>query len=807
MENKTGFLKKEIALVLMIAFVLSTGTWIYVKQVSNQLWSQSISTMTESIRQGVNALNMQLEMDFDELVATGKNISKADESELADIIRLYHEVRMDINIYLEGERLLDKNRKPDQVVVEMLEQTDKELGILDAHNSSVTGENVFNIFCRFALSNGTAACLVKEYRAKEIAAQFTPSFYGHSGFSYLVNRDGAIMVRSRHRNSNKTIQNLFDLIPKEENDEQVIQQLRESILGLKSGWARFYDQGVGLVFCYEPIWSDSGWMLVSIVAEENILAQTNSILVKTLCLAIVQIGLILVLFFIFYTGKMRENTRHTYELEQALQVADRANNVKGAFLMNMSHDIRTPLNAIIGMTAIAQKRIDSRERTKDCLKKINMSGRYLLNLVNDVMDMSQLDNGKMILNEETVQIDEIFSDVVSLMDHRVQEAGLTMEALPPKLNQQTVLADPMRMRQIMVNIIDNAIKYTPSGGRILLRLEQTRDAKEGCAVYHFSCSDTGIGMDSDFLEKVFQPFERSRNTTASGIAGTGVGLAITKGLLELMGGSILAESEPGEGSVFTAVFPLQATEEDVERLVSGEKLEGNGKLVSGESLEADRRVESKEKLVRGEKPEVDERSDSDEQTESAGIQTEAAVQSQKQLADGEWLAANVQGSAVAGADRELKEAGLISGDQSEPADENAVQEDAQGGDYTSKRVLLVEDVELNMEIAEAMIGMTGVQIEKAYDGLEAVQLVEEKPSGYFDLIFMDIQMPVMDGYEATRRIRAMQREDAAHIPIFALSANALAEDVENSRKAGMNGHIAKPIDMEPIEKVMRQYFC
>ena len=290
MENKTGFLKREIALVLMIAFVLSTGTWIYVKQVSSQLWSQSISTMTESIRQGVNALNMQLEMDFDELVATGKNISQADESELADIIRLYHEVRMDINIYLEGERLLDQNRKPDQVVVEMLEQTDKELGILDAHNSSVTGENVFNIFCRFALSNGTAACLVKEYRAKEIAAQFTPSFYGHSGFSYLVNRDGAIMVRSRHRNSNKTIQNLFDLIPKEENDEQVIQQLRESILGLKSGWARFYDQGVGLVFCYEPIWSDSGWMLVSIVAEENILAQTNSILVKTLCLAIVQIG-------------------------------------------------------------------------------------------------------------------------------------------------------------------------------------------------------------------------------------------------------------------------------------------------------------------------------------------------------------------------------------------------------------------------------------------------------------------------------------------------------------------------------------
>ncbi|MDE6889438.1 MAG: response regulator [Eubacterium sp.] len=821
MENKTGFLKREIALVMMIAFVLSTGTWIYVKQVSSQLWSQSISTMTESIRQGVNALNMQLEMDFDELVATGKNISQADESELADIIRLYHEVRMDINIYLEGERLLDQNRKPDQVVVEMLEQTDKELGILDAHNSSVTGENVFNIFCRFALSNGTAACLVKEYRAKEIAAQFTPSFYGHSGFSYLVNRDGAIMVRSRHRNSNKTIQNLFDLIPKEENDEQVIQQLRESILGLKSGWARFYDQGVGLVFCYEPIWSDSGWMLVSIVAEENILAQTNSILVKTLCLAIVQIGLILVLFFIFYTGKMRENTRHTYELEQALQVADRANNVKGAFLMNMSHDIRTPLNAIIGMTAIAQKRIDSRERTKDCLKKINMSGRYLLNLVNDVMDMSQLDNGKMILNEETVQIDEIFSDVVSLMDHRVQEAGLTMEALPPKLNQQTVLADPMRMRQIMVNIIDNAIKYTPSGGRILLRLEQTRDVKEGCAVYHFSCSDTGIGMDSDFLEKVFQPFERSRNTTASGIAGTGVGLAITKGLLELMGGSILAESEPGEGSVFTAVFPLQAVEEDAEQAVSGEQPEVSQQSADGVQPETNvqqsvtvqtaiqRQIANDEQLgmtAQGTSvvPPVMDASQSSTKRPIEGQLGVDGVRLAEECKCQDSLAAEV---VQPEGEQDWQTQQANDGEQSEPANENAVQEDAQGGDYTSKRVLLVEDVELNMEIAEAMIGMTGVQIEKAYDGLEAVQLVEEKPSGYFDLIFMDIQMPVMDGYEATRRIRAMQREDAAHIPIFALSANALAEDVENSRKAGMNGHIAKPIDMEPIEKVMRQYFC
>ncbi len=784
MKKKIVFMKKEMLIIFGIVLVLCAGTWLFVRQVSGQLWTQSISTMTESIHQGVNALNMQLEMDFAELEAVGEAIAQADRDELVEMMNLYRTVRKDVCVYLYGNQMLDESRKPDLAVIGYLEQTDRKQGILDAHNSSVTGENVFHIFYRLLLADDTPAYLVREYRAKEIAAQFTPSFYRHSGFSYLVNRDGEIMVRSRHRNSNKTIQNLFDLIPAQENDVQIIQQFRDSILELKSGWARFYDNGAGVVFCYEPVWSDSGWMLVSIVAEASILAQTNSILAKTFIFAGGQIVLILAVFLVFYTGKMRENAIHTKELEQALQAADRANNAKGIFLMNMSHDIRTPLNAILGLTAVAQKQTASRTHTEDYLKKINASGRYLLNLVNDVMDMSQIENGKMILREEPVNIADIFKDVVHLMSYRVQDAGLSMEASPVCLQQRAVLADPMRMRQIMINIIDNAIKYTPSGGSILLRLEQTADVREGYVVYHFCCSDTGIGMDSDFLQKVFQPFERSRNTTTSGIAGTGVGLTITKGLLELMGGSILAESEPGNGSVFTAVFPLQAVKEPLEH------------------------AEDAAVVIRQKETEVTDAFDAAKQSESESM----GEQEPEQLA--EAAKARLQQEPEQPAE-ELES--MVKQEQGHTAEETegmAAQElsqtseesESSGTGYESKRVLIVEDVELNMEIAEAMIGMTGVQIEKAFNGQEAVQLVLQKPQGYFDFIFMDIQMPVMDGYEATRRIRAMDRKDTADVPIYALSANALAEDIENSLQAGMNGHLAKPIDMESIEKVLQRYF-
>ncbi|MCI9162240.1 MAG: response regulator [Lachnospiraceae bacterium] len=701
------------AAVAVLILALGMAAWQFVDQVSSQLWMNSIRTITESTHQGANALNIQLEGDFDALDVMWENIVQARPSELKLVLTLYQVVEPDVVLYFRDKGSVRENVKPDQAVSDFLKDTALERGLLDSHISSVTGEDVFDIFVKVFFEDGTEAYLVKEYRTREIAQQFTLSFYDNKGFSYLVNRDGGIMVRPAHKNSNQAIRNLFDTISDTENDPDRIAKFQKAVQGLDSGWEKFIYEKEGMVFCYEPLRADSEWLLVSIVPENEITAQTNNILKRTMVFSGLVAGTILVMAAVFYGIKMHESRKYTGQLQRALEEADKANRAKGQFLMDMSHDIRTPLNAIIGLTSIARENTGDLARIEDCLEKIRISGIHLLSLVSDVMDMSQIEQGANILKEESFSISRIFSEATGFMGHKAQEAGLTMEIAPVRLEKEYVVGDPLRVRQILLNIIDNAIKYTPSGGKVFLELTQAGEDGEGKGIYRFRCRDTGIGMEPEFLERVFLPFERARNTTFSKIAGTGVGLAITKSLLDLLGGSISVESEPGKGSYFTVEFCL--------------------------------------KLQKEASPPVEER----------------------------------EGDEVA-------------------VPEEAGEEEVL--DYTSRRVLLVEDNELNMEIAVELIGITGVQVETACDGQEAVQMFGEHPCGYYDLIFMDIQMPIMDGYEATRQIRGMDREDAGKVPIVALSANALAEDVKNSLQAGMNSHVAKPVELDSIEKVLAQYF-
>ncbi len=708
MKRKRTF----FAVGILSAAVLGTGTWMFVESVSSQLWQNSIHTITESTHQGANALNIQFETDFDGLEIVWEKIADAAPDELAGLLDLYNVVEPDAMMYFRNAGIVRQNVKPDETVAQFLEQTESERGILDAHTSSVTKETVFNIYMRVSFDEGTEGYLVKEYRTAEIADQFTLTFYNNTGFSYLVNRSGDIMVRPGHRNSNMPEANLLDMVSGQGNDEEEIGQFRQELKDMGSGWAVFQYNGTGMVFCYEPLRADSEWLLVSIIPEDVIQEEADSILRQTLFFSGTAVALILLVLGFFYGIKMRENKKHTQELQKAFEAADMASEAKGRFLMNMSHDIRTPLNGIIGMTAIAQEHMEDHERIEDCLNKIKTSGIQLLSLVNDVFDMTQIENGKILLKEEAFCLSGLFEDVTALMRPQALEAGLELTVASVELTNEWAEGDPLRIRQIFINIISNAVKYTEKGGHIDLALvqDQEENPKEGYGNFRFTCADTGIGMEPEFLGRMFEPFERHRNTTASKIAGTGVGLTITKGLLDLMGGTVTARSEPGKGSVFTVAFCLKTCE-----------------AVKEEPKDLEEMV----------LPDIREQ--------------EAAV------------------------------------------------------DYGQKHILLVEDNELNMEIAEELIGITGVQIEKAVDGLKAVEMFASSPCGYYDLIFMDIQMPVMDGYEATRRIRGMDREDAGSLPIFAMSANAFAEDVENSLLAGMNGHIAKPIDLDSIEKVLVQY--
>ncbi len=684
--------RKWLLLLVLLMAVLSAGVYAFIAGVSNQLWQASLRTIIESTHQGASALNVQFVQDFKGLQQIWRQLAQAAPEELAETLDWYQAVDSDIQLYQDG-RQPDANL--DTAAADFLTSLSGQqpYGLIPSHISSLTGENVFNMFVQGQLADGGQAYLVKEYRTREIDSQFTLSFYDQNGFSYLVDQSGRIMVRPEHRNSNKTVYNLFDMVAGPNNDPQVLAQFKQSVQQLNTGWAKFNYNGSGLVFCYEPLQLAAGWLLVSVVPEPVIAAHTNSILQKTLIFSGALLALVLLIVAVFYAVKMHENALHTNELQQALKDADNANKAKGRFLMDMSHDIRTPLNAIIGMTALARQNVTNPEKLQDCLRKIEISGLQLVSMVSDVLDMSQIEQGRLLLRQEPCRLDKLFAETVELMQPKAQEAGLQLEVAPVQLANPQGLGDGLRVRQVLLNIIDNAVKYTPAGGKVRLALTQPEPPQDGWAIYHFCCQDTGIGMDAEFQQRMFMPFERARNTTDSKIVGTGVGLPISKSLLEAMGGHIEVESQPGRGTTIRLSFPLLLT-------------------------------------------------------------------------------------------------------QGEP-------QPAEAMTFADKRVLLVEDNELNMEIMEELLGIFEVQIAKAEDGQQAVDLVQASPNGYFDLVLMDIQMPVLDGYQATQQIRALPRADVQTLPIYAVSANALAEDVQNSLASGMNGHIAKPVDLAELEKVLR----
>ena len=403
-----------------------------------------------------------------------------------------------------------------------------------------------------------------------------------------------------------------------------------------------------------------------------------------------------------------EQEQRRQALQSALDNARAASDAKSRFLSNMSHDIRTPMNAIIGMTAIASAHLDEKEKLRDYLDKISLSSSHLLSLINDILDMSRIENGKITLREEAFNLRELVSDTADLVSPQARAKHLKLEVSAETLQNENVVGDSLRIRQIFLNILSNAVKYTPEGGSVSVEIGEGQIWRKGVQSFLFKCTDSGIGMDSDFLERLFLPFERARNSTASRIAGTGLGMAITKNLVDLMNGDIAVESCEGRGSVFTVTLPLQLQDE------------GSGGC-------------------------------GEEQTVS---------------------------------------------DSREPEH-----------DFTGRRILLVEDNELNREIAREMVSETGAEIEEACDGEQAVSRMASSEEGYFDLILMDIQMPKMDGYEATKAIRNLNRKDAAKIPIIAMTANAFDEDVRTALRAGMNAHFAKPIGMEDFRRILGRFLA
>ena len=537
------------------------------------------------------------------------------------------------------------------------------------------------------------------------------------------------------------------------------------------------------------------------------------------------------------TETVRKQREQTQALQDALAEAQHANKAKTTFLSNMSHDIRTPMNAIIGFSTIAAAHIDNKSQVQDCLQKVLSSSNHLLSLINDILDMSRIESGKLQIHEQECNIPEIIHSLVNIVQPQAKAKQMELFIDTYEVKDENVIADPLKLNQVFINLIGNAVKYTPAGGTITFRIIQSASYRHGYGEYIFIVQDTGVGMSAEFLQHIFEPFERESTTTISGIQGSGLGMAITKNIVDMMGGEISVQSELGKGSAFTVKLPLklQDTQSHAEKI---EELKGIralvvdddfnvcssvNKMLSSIGMRPEYTTSGREAVYRA-KSAYDEGDPyftyiiDWQMPIQSGLETARKIRSIVGddhpiiiLTAYDW--SDIEDEAMAAGVTAFCAKPLFMSDLKKAllsAMKLSASETSEGAvwqisDFNGKRILLVEDNELNREIAEVILDEAGFLIETAPDGTDAVEMVKHSEEGYYDAILMDIQMPVMNGYEATRTIRTMNRHDVKTLPIIAMTANALEEDKETALKNGMNAHIAKPLDMDCFIEILSRF--
>lgn len=543
----------------------------------------------------------------------------------------------------------------------------------------------------------------------------------------------------------------------------------------------------------------------------------------------------IVLGFHSVDAEIRNEMEQKSLLEDALMQANQASKAKSVFLSHMSHDIRTPMNAIIGFTALAITHIEKREQVEEYLKKIMTSGNHLLSLINDVLDMSRIESGKMHLEEKLCSLPDILHELRNILqsDIRAKQLELYLDAVD--VMNEEIYCDKLRLNQVLLNLLSNSVKYTTAGGIVSLRVTEKGGAPKGYANYEFTIKDTGIGMSEEFVLHIFEPFERERTTTSSGIEGAGLGMAITKNIVDMMNGTIDVKSEQGVGTEFTVGFtfrlsPETKTYEEIPELKNCRALVvdddfdtcDNVSFMLGQlGLRAEWTLSGKEAVLRT------------RQASTRGDSYSVYII--------DWLLPDMNGIEVTRRIRkemgedvpvivltaydwseiesEAREAGVtafcskplfmselssclnsvVNAEEMEETEDEFEIEDLPTG-----RILLAEDNELNQEIAVAILEEAGLQVEVAGNGQIAVDMMKSSEPGDYQIVLMDVKMPVMNGYEATKAIRKLQNEQLASIPIFAMTANAFEEDKREALNCGMNGHLAKPIDVDKLFKLLRK---
>ncbi len=522
-------------------------------------------------------------------------------------------------------------------------------------------------------------------------------------------------------------------------------------------------------------------------------------------------------------------------LQEAFRAAEYASQAKSDFLNSMSHDIRTPMNSIIGMTAIASMHVNEPDRVSDCLANISSASHHLLGLINEVLDMAKIESGNISLAEEDFEISEMVENLMTIVHPQVEAKNQDLRTELASIKHENVIGDPTRLQQVFVNIMGNAVKFTPEGGKIVMRIRELESRIHGSACYEFQFEDTGCGMSEEFLETIFEPFTRANDSRVTKVEGTGLGMSIVKSVIDLMNGSIDVESELGVGTTFTVTVHLKLRDTDEEDL--SDLIKGHVLVVDDEEATCQVTCEMLNDIGMTSEYALSGRAGVDAVLEAdktdtpfntvildwrmpgmSGVEAAREIREKAKnhipiiiLSGYDWSLIESEARAV-GVNafimkplfrsrliKVMRE--LLSGKKENPLDQSAMLE---GCEFDEKHILLTEDNAMAAEIASEIIGMTGAKVTHAENGRIAYEMLIDSEPGEYDLVLMDIQMPVMNGYEAAKAIRdaSTDRPDLAKIPIIALSADAFAEDMKHAKASGMNAHIAKPLEIDSLVKVL-----
>lgn len=682
-------------------------------------------------------------------------------------------------------------------------------------------------------SGGTSSILVVGLPMEAITKELSLDIGVTQAYSHIIRRDGSFVLRQAGATRDSYFERLLTLGHFDNGTPtEAVAAIQKAISSGEDYSLLVEINGERRNTHFTPL-TYSDWYLVSVLPYSLLYEPTYSLVNQSVLSTLLGCGLVLLVLLTLFFFYFRFSKRQMIALAEARAAAEHANRAKSEFLSNMSHDIRTPMNAIVGMTAIASSNINNPEQVRDCLKKITLSSKHLLGLINDVLDMSKIESGKLTLNLDHISLRETMDSIVSIIQPQLRAKQQSFDVFIQDIQSELVCCDGVRLNQILLNLLSNALKFTPSGGRITVTLmQETSPADPHLVRNHFRVKDTGIGMSPEFQQRIFDSFTREDTTRVQKIEGTGLGMAITKYIVDEMGGTIELQSQVDKGTEFHITLDLEAVSDQEADMVlpNWEVLvvDDDAQLCSSAAASlteigvhaecaldgpsaismVERRHQKRRDyhvvLLDWQMPGMD------------GIETARALRRRVGkdipillISAYDWsdIAEEARAAGISGfLSKPLFKSTLFYGLSrfAEPASAKADAAPKLAPDFTGRHLLLAEDSALNWEIARDLLSSYGFALDWAENGRLCVERFQASQADHYDAILMDIRMPVMDGYQAARAIRAMDRPDAREIPIIAMTADAFSEDIRRAMDSGMSAHIAKPIDIRELLRVLQR---